>query len=225
MSNIFLFHSTEVITMKFKSICLTFFISLLTMIFLFTFSSPLGAQYISSKKKATALAASMQPVQAAQPVQAKQPVQTMQPVQAIQPVQAAPVETAKPTKSLTSKKAADDWFDKGALCATYGNDRAAVRYFQKAISLDPQRSDAYFEQGISYGQLGEFDKALPLIDKAIEMEPQNALYLYGRGRVHLLAGEKEKAMEDIKKSAELDDEDAQTYMENIARVEEMKGED
>ena len=117
----------------------------------------------------------------------------------------------------------DYWFDKGALCATYGNDRAAIKYFQKAISLDPSRSGAYFEQGISYGQLGEYDKALLSLNKALEMEPNNGLYLYGRGRVHLLAGNKNKATKDFKRAAELNDEDAQNYLDMIANtISEMK---
>ena len=112
-------------------------------------------------------------------------------------------------------KNADYWFDRGALCATYGNDSAAIKYYQKAITLDPNRSGAYFTQGISYGQLDEFDKALGLIDKAIAMEPQNGLFIYGRGRVHLLAGNKRKAMADFRQAAELDDEDAQAYLKWI----------
>jgi len=127
---------------------------------------------------------------------------------------AAPSETAK--KAAVSRKEADDWFDKGALCATYGNEQAAIKYFQKVISLDPQRSGAYFEQGISYGQLAQYTKALDLINKALELESQNGLYIYGRGRIYLLAGKTEKAMEDFKKAAELDDEDAQTYLESLA---------
>ena len=43
-------------------------------------------------------------------------------------------ETAKkPTKPV--KKDADFWFKKGALLSTYGNHKAAVQYFQKAISF------------------------------------------------------------------------------------------
>ena len=129
-------------------------------------------------------------------------------------------QTARTAKKKAEPvKNADYWFDRGALCATYGNDKAAIKYFQKAIELDPNRSGAYFEQGISYGQLEEFDKALLLIDKAIEMEPQNGLFIYGRGRVHLLAGYKQMAMADFKKAAELDDEDAQTYIEEVAQAE------
>ncbi len=125
----------------------------------------------------------------------------------------------KPTSEKGSPdNKADHWFDKGALCATYGNDVAAIKYFQKVISLNPLRSDAYFEQGVSYGQLENFHKAIALIDKAIEINPHKGLYFYGRARVYLLADEKEKAMVDFKKAAELDDEDAQIYLDTIAKT-------
>jgi tetratricopeptide (TPR) repeat protein len=126
-------------------------------------------------------------------------------------------KSAAVEKKTTSPGDADYWFDKGALCATYGNDQAAINYFQKAISLDPNRSGAYFEQGISYGQLGDFDKAVYLVNKALEKEPQNGLYHYGRGRVYLLAGKQDQAMQDFKKAAELDDEDAQAYLKHVAQ--------
>jgi tetratricopeptide (TPR) repeat protein len=126
--------------------------------------------------------------------------------------------TKSTREGISHKNDADYWFHKGALCATYGNDSAAIKYFQKVISLDPQRSDAYFEQGVSYGQLENFFKAIALINKAIEMEPHNGLYYYGRARVYLLADEKEKAIEDFKKAADLDDEDAQNYLNSIAKT-------
>ncbi len=207
--------------MKFKPGLFNFsIISLFILVLLVAFSTPLGAQALSAKKKASALATSMQPAQAAQPAQATEPVPAIQPVPATKPVPVTTVETPKPIQKLSSGQDADYWFNKGALCATYGNDRAAIKYFQKTITLDPNRSGAYFEEGISYGQLGQFDKALALIDKALEMQPQNGLYLYGRGRVYLLAGEKEKAMQDFKKAAELDNGDARNYLDWLARNEE-----
>ncbi len=111
-------------------------------------------------------------------------------------------------------KDANYWFRKGALCSTYGNNKAAVGYFGKAIALDPRHSGAYFSQGVSYGQLGATVKALAAITQAIEMEPQNGLYYYGRARVHLLAGDKQKAMADFRKAADLGDEDAQAYLKS-----------
>ena len=180
--------------MKRKSVYFTFFISLLALVVLISMSLPVMAQTTTDKEDS-------------------------------KPTTQATAEksSADKTKTATEKiepvKNADYWFDKGALCATYGNDTAAIKYFQKVIALNPQRSGAYFSQGISYGQLGEFDKAVPLVNKAIEMEPQNGLYLYGRARVHLLAGDQDTAMADFKKAAELDDEDAQAYLATIDQLE------
>lgn len=110
------------------------------------------------------------------------------------------------------------WFRKGALVATYGNNKAAVDYFQRALRLNPQLSRAYFAQGVSFGQLGDFDRALTLISKAISMEPENGMYFYGRGRVYLLAGDKQKAMSDLKKASELDDADAIAYLDYLQQL-------
>ena len=180
--------------MKRKSFCLNFLIGLLALAVCICLSAPLTAQTTANKKESN------------------------------QTDQSAAKESSKDKTTTAAKKVepvknADYWFDKGALCATYGNDAAAIKYFQKVIKLDPKRSGAYFAQGISYGQLEAFDKAIPLVNKAIAMEPQNGLYIYGRGRVHLLAGDQEKALADLKKAAELDDEDAQAYIKTIAQNE------
>ena len=121
--------------------------------------------------------------------------------------------TKQPSEPI--KRDASYWFDKGALVSTYGNNKAAVQYFQKAIALDPNFSRAYFSQGVSYGQLGQYQKAITQINRALKMEPQNGMYYYGRGRVYLLSGDKTKAMEDFKKAADLQDEDALDYLDYI----------
>lgn len=127
--------------------------------------------------------------------------------------------TSPSKPSRAAMKSADTrgptyWFQKGALCATYGNNQAAVTYFAKAIGLDPAHSGAYFSQGVSYGQLGDYPRAVAAINRAIEMQPRNGLYYYGRGRVYLLAGERESAMADFRKAADLGDEDARIYLKS-----------
>ncbi len=194
--------------MKLKSILATISISLLALVLVIAFSTPTAAQKTAKKQKPSDAMVSKKAPGGQDESDESDDVTAKAP---------ASEKPEADKKTATSQKDADYWFDKGALCATYGNDRAAIRYFQKAISLDPNRSGAYFEQGISYGQLGTFDKAITLVNKAIEMEPQNGLYLYGRGRVYLLAGKQDPAMEDFKKAAELDDEDAQNYLEHIAQ--------
>ncbi len=134
------------------------------------------------------------------------------------PTAAADPSTVKVRKDSavdSEPRDANYWFQKGALCATYGNNRAAVRYFSQAIALNPNHSGAYFSQGVAYGQMGDFARALADINRAIEMESRNGLYFYGRGRTYLLAGEKEKALQDFRTAAALRDEDAQAYLKNL----------
>jgi tetratricopeptide (TPR) repeat protein len=125
-----------------------------------------------------------------------------------------PVADCSAAERTSRGKDAAYWFDKGALCSTYGNNAAAVKYFQKALDLNPRSSRAMFSQGISYGQLGEFERAIALINRALSIESRNGLYYYGRGRVYLLAGQDEKAMDDFRKAAELGDEDAMQVLES-----------
>jgi len=99
------------------------------------------------------------------------------------------------------------------LCATYGNNQAAIRYFGKAIALDPGHSGAHFlPRRFLRPNLGNYTRAVADINRAIEMEPRNGLYYYGRGRTYLLSGEKDRAMQDFRKAADLGDEDAQAYL-------------
>jgi tetratricopeptide (TPR) repeat protein len=134
----------------------------------------------------------------------------------LQPLAAAENTTSKTAPSGSTKAAeaknSDYWFRKGALCATYGNDKAAIHFFQKAISVNPRHGRAYFSQGVSYGQLGQHVKALAAIDQAIALDSHNGLFYYGRGRVHLMSGEPDLALTDFRKAAELGDEDAQVYL-------------
>lgn len=137
------------------------------------------------------------------------------PLVALSQEKATPKSQTAKKQAKAGKKDADFWFNKGALLSTYGNNKAAVQYFQKAIALDPNFSRAYFSQGVSYGQLGQYPKAIAQINMALKMEPQNGIYYYGRGRVYLLWGDKAKATDDFKKAAELGDEDALNYLEYI----------
>ena len=134
------------------------------------------------------------------------------------PAAAADTTTAKAQKAAAADSESRDpnyWFQKGALCATYGNNPAAIGYFGKAIALDPGHSGAHFSQGVAYGQMGNYTRAVADINRAIEMEPRNGLYYYGRGRTYLLAGEKDRAMQDFRKAAGLGDEDAQAYLNGL----------
>ncbi len=122
-------------------------------------------------------------------------------------------------KSDIPKKDAKYWMNKGDLCAIYGNDKAAIRYYRKALALKPDNSRALFQQGVSYGELGQYEQALTLIDKALAIDTENGLYHYGRGRIFLLSGDKEKAVAELKQAAVLGHRIAQNYLQNTLQIE------
>ena len=110
------------------------------------------------------------------------------------------------------------WADKAGLAATYGNYAGAVRYYEKAIELAPERSQYYYFMGIAQGELGEFQKAIENIDQAISSDGFNLNYLYGRGRVYLQAGDEAAAMRDFKAAADAGNPEAKEYLEYKSRI-------
>jgi tetratricopeptide (TPR) repeat protein len=110
------------------------------------------------------------------------------------------------------------WFDQGYLFATYGNDEAAIQYFKKALTLEPNNSRVLYELGVCYGEIGKIRLAMEFIDKALSIYPEKGLYYYGKARIRLMSGDKESAIEDFKKAASLGHRDAQDYLQNSLHI-------
>ena len=63
----------------------------------------------------------------------------------------------------------------GELCFVTGEFSNAEKYFQAALSANPQSARAYSGMGDVYKFAGEMDKARPYFDKTLELDPENAL--------------------------------------------------
>ncbi len=124
-------------------------------------------------------------------------------------------KSAEPVPEKQKRVVVEDaayWMDRGALCAMYGNDAAAVKYFEKALELEPEKGDAHFLMAMSYEGLGNTEKALEAVNMAISLDGENATYLYGRGRIYLLSNKKEQALSDFRIAADKGNEDAKRYL-------------
>lgn len=104
------------------------------------------------------------------------------------------------------------WLDKGLLYATYGNDAEAIKFYKKALQIEPENPKALFNIGISYSTLGKYDLAVFALNQAIFLAPNNGDYHYGLGWAYLLKGESAKAMEYIGTAADLGNADARKYL-------------
>ncbi len=129
-------------------------------------------------------------------------------------IPAVQAEYANP--SIPRSESAAYWLDQGGMLCTYGNYKAAVRAYEKALALAPNDSEIHFSLGVAYAELGDYANALAGIDKAISLAPDNARYLYGRAWCLLLAGRAEEARPVFQRAAELGSIDAQNYLQRQA---------
>jgi CheY-like chemotaxis protein len=64
-----------------------------------------------------------------------------------------------------------------------GNYPEAIRFFDRAIEIDPSLAVAWHDRGISLRELGKDEEALKSIDKAVELEPDNEEFLFTRAEL------------------------------------------
>ncbi|RJQ80087.1 MAG: tetratricopeptide repeat protein [Desulfobacteraceae bacterium] len=106
------------------------------------------------------------------------------------------------------------WMDQGGFFCTYGNFKAAVRAYEKALGLSPDNAEAHFNMGLALCEMGDFTKARGKIDKAIALRPDEGRYRYGRGWLLLLSGRPDEARPELLKAAELGSTEARNYIQH-----------
>jgi tetratricopeptide (TPR) repeat protein len=75
-------------------------------------------------------------------------------------------------------------YNMGFINLVYINDfETAIRYFTKAISLDPKYTDAYFNRGYSYELKGDYKNARKDYEKALDLVPNYERSILGLNRL------------------------------------------
>lgn len=73
----------------------------------------------------------------------------------------------------------------------------AVTAFEKALTLDPKRSDVWGMKATELAYQKKYDEALVNINKGIELNPDYAGNIYNRACIYCLKGDKIHALEDL----------------------------
>jgi len=84
-----------------------------------------------------------------------------------------------------------------------GDLHSAVRYFGKAIRLNPRIHYFYTNRGISYSKIGYLDEALEDFGQALRLKGDDANALNSRGITFLRNGNFEQAVSDFTKAITL----------------------
>jgi len=80
----------------------------------------------------------------------------------------------------------------------------ALKWYSKAIEINPKFARAYFNRGIIHRKLNENDKAIADYTKAIELDPNYVAAYNNRGTAYDDLKEYDKAIADYTKAIELD---------------------
>jgi tetratricopeptide (TPR) repeat protein len=120
---------------------------------------------------------------------------------------------------------AQDWFrqgyclaDRGYYNPTLGCYEEALKFYNKAIELNPNEVLAWCYRGVALGHLGHLDEALASCDKAIELNPKEALVWRGRGWVLSKLRRWNEALASYEKAIELDPNETRAWSRRVVAL-------
>ncbi len=75
----------------------------------------------------------------------------------------------------------------------------ALKYYQKAVDLDPSYGEAFLGLGVTLYQAGKFSQAIASLEKALSLDSRLEEAFYFLGSAYLQAGNKTKALDNFLK--------------------------
>jgi tetratricopeptide (TPR) repeat protein len=95
------------------------------------------------------------------------------------------------------------YFNRGASYRRHGDDKQAIRDYDKALEINPNYGEVYINRGVARAALGEYSQAIGDYNKAIEIKPHDADAYYNRGVVYAALGNFSQAIGDYDRALEL----------------------
>ena len=113
-------------------------------------------------------------------------------------------EMPKENASKSTRNQAMRMYDIGASLKRLGKHEEAIRYFEKALEIDPKCEMAWSGKGASLDSLGMISDALTCYDKALEIDPR-LIYVWNNKGVSLARLSKwDQALKCYEKALEID---------------------
>ena len=91
----------------------------------------------------------------------------------------------------------------------------AVKYFEKAVELDPFHREAYNQLAYAYNALGRFDRAMWAINKYVEIAPEEANAYDSRGEILATNGKLDEAIASYEQATKLKPDFARSRLADL----------
>ncbi|HVF84700.1 MAG TPA: tetratricopeptide repeat protein, partial [Abditibacteriaceae bacterium] len=91
----------------------------------------------------------------------------------------------------------------GDLCRTFALSAAAVRSYERAVRLRPERPYYRWKLAVALAAMGLYEQSVAQMSKAIEIAPRDTYYRFQLADVYLLMGREDDAVAELQRVVEL----------------------
>jgi tetratricopeptide (TPR) repeat protein len=91
----------------------------------------------------------------------------------------------------------------GDLCRTFALSAAAVKSYERAVRLRPQRPYYRWKLAVALAAMGLYDQSVAQLSRALEIAPRDTYYHFQLADVFLLAGRNDDAIRELQQVVEL----------------------
>jgi tetratricopeptide (TPR) repeat protein len=113
--------------------------------------------------------------------------------------------------SVSKKREALVQYDLGIDESKKENYEEAIKYYKKAIKIDPNFAFAYDNIGISYRKLGNYKEAINYYEKSLKIDPNGITPLQNIAVAYQYTKEYDKSIKTYKKLAEIDPQNPEVF--------------
>jgi len=125
--------------------------------------------------------------------------------------------------SKRKKYNAADYYNLGFLYEQVGGKDEAMRFYNKAVQMQPDLEPALYNLANLYQDAGNYKIAMELYGRLIHYHPKNPLGYLNMGHIFYALGEKQRARQFYLKVIDLDPENGDAYY-NLGYLSESQGE-
>ena len=119
------------------------------------------------------------------------------------------------TKQNKKTISSEEYYSLGNNCYNSGDYKEAVKYYSKAIELEPDNEDYYTDRADCYKELGKWKEAISDYSEAIKIDSDWWGYYKGRADCYRNIGDYKNASRDYNKAIELEPEEDTIYQDIV----------